>query len=116
MLRLAHIALIRSTLEYDAIVWDSNKQQDIQSQKKKKKKHQRQAARFIKNNYRSRFDGCISEMLAGLKLPPLQQRRIELRLVMLFKIIRGTVPAINTDEVFTPHRNKDSQIFNFVDR
>ena len=44
---LAYIALVRSTLEYIAIVWDSYQQQDIQSLKK----IQRLAERFIKNNY-----------------------------------------------------------------
>lgn len=119
--RLAYIALIRSTLEYGAIVWDPYKYQDIQSLEK----IQRQAARFIKNDYRSRFEGCVSEMLEDLKLPQLQQRRIESRLVMLSKIVRGMVLAINVDEFFIPHRNKrhikpkhyqDSQSSNFVAR
>ena len=44
---------------------------------------------------------------------------------MLFKIVRGMVPAINADKVFTPHRNErqirsknyqDCQTSNFVDR
>ena len=98
---LAYIALIRSTLEYGAIVWDPYKQ-DIQSLEK----IQRQAARFIKNYYHSRFDGCVREMHLDLKLQPLQQRRLESRLVMLYKIVRGMVPAINADEVFIPIRNK----------
>ena len=119
--RLAYIALIWSTLEYGAIVWDPYKQQDIQSLEN----IQRQAARFIKHDYLSRYDGCVSEMLADLKLTPLQQRRLESRLVMLFKIVRGMVPAINADNVFTPRRNKrqirsknyqDCQPSNFVDR
>ena len=45
-------------------------------------------------------------MLQDLKLQPLQQRRLESRLVMLYKIVRGMVPAINADEVFIPIRNK----------
>ena len=35
---------------------------------------QRQAARYIKNDYFSRFDGCVRGMLPDLKLQPLQQR------------------------------------------
>ena len=42
--RLSYIALVRSTLEYGAIVWDPYKLQDIQSIEK----IQRQAARCIK--------------------------------------------------------------------
>ena len=43
--RLAYIALVRSTLEYGAIVWERYKQQDIRSLDKCKL---RQEARFIK--------------------------------------------------------------------
>ena len=93
---------MRSTLEYGAIVWDPYKLQDIQSIEK----IQRQAARYIKNDFCSRFDGCVREMLQDLKLQPLQQRRLESRLVMMYKIVRGMVPAINADEVFIPIRNK----------
>ena len=59
-----------------------------------------------KNDYCSRFDSCVVEMLRDLKLQPLQQRRLESRLVMMYKIVRGMVPAINADEVFIPIRNK----------
>ena len=89
-------------MKYGAIVWDPYKQQDIQSLEK----IQRQAARFIKNDYHSRFDVCVREMLGDLKLQPLQQHRLESRLVMLYKIVRGMVPAINADKVLTPIWNK----------
>ena len=39
-------------------------------------------------------------MLQDLKLQPLQLQRLESRLVMMYKIVRGMVPAINADEVF----------------
>ena len=100
--RLSYIAPVHSTLEYGAIVWDPYKLQDIQSIEK----IQRQAARYIKNDYCSRFDGFVREMLPGLKLQPLQQRRLESRLVILYTILRDMVPAINADEVFFPLRNK----------
>ena len=45
-------------------------------------------------------------MLRDLRLQPLQQRRLESRLVVMYKIMRGMVPAINADEVFIPIRNK----------
>ena len=45
-------------------------------------------------------------MLEDLKLPILQQRRLETRLVMLYKVVRGMVPAINADEFLIPIRNK----------
>ena len=45
-------------------------------------------------------------MLEDLKLPILQQRRLETRLVMLYKVVRGMVPAINADKFLIPIRNK----------
>ena len=97
-----HVALVHSTLEYGAIVWDPYEQQDIQSLEK----IQHQAATFIRKHYYTWSAGCVKEMLEDLKLPPLQQRRLESRLVMLFKIVRGMVQAINADKVFTLIRNK----------
>ena len=64
-------------------------------------------------------------MLEDLKLPTLQQRRLESRLVMLYKVVRGMVPAINADEFLIPLGNKtnikprlcsDFQTTNFVQR
>ena len=100
--RLAYIALVRSILEYGAVVWDPYQSRDIIAVEKV----QRQAARFIKNDYKSRFEGCVTSMLEDLKLPILQQRRLETRLVMLYKVVRGMVPAINADEFLIPIRNK----------
>ena len=60
--RLAYKALVGSAFEYGAIVWDPYKQEDIQSLEK----FQRQVARFIKNDYHSRFDGCVREMANSL--------------------------------------------------
>ena len=45
-------------------------------------------------------------MLEDLKLPILQQRRIESRLVMYYKVVQGMVPAINADEFLISIRNK----------
>ena len=65
--RLSYIALVRPNLEYGAIVWDPYKLQDIQLIEK----IQRQAARYIKNDSCSRFDGCVHEIPRDLKLQPL---------------------------------------------
>ena len=45
-------------------------------------------------------------MLLVQKLQSLQQRRLEPKLVIMYKIVRVMVPAINSDEVFIPIRNK----------
>ena len=41
-----------------------------------------------------------------LKLPILHQQRLATRLVMLYEVVRGMVPAINADEFLIPIRNK----------
>ena len=70
-----HLSLARSTLEYRSIVWDPYLQKDID----KLENVQRQATRFITRNYISMEQGCVSQMLAELDLPPLQDRRKENR-------------------------------------
>ena len=100
--KLAYISLVRSTLEYGSVVWDPYIQQDINAIEKV----QRQAARFITKDYRSREPGCVTSMLDRLNLPTLQQRREIDRLVYMFKIVGGMVPAINADEYFIHQRAK----------
>ena len=41
---------------------------------------QRQAARFICEDYKSRDQGCVTKLLEKIKLPSLQDRRKQLRL------------------------------------
>ena len=67
--RTAYLSLVRSTLEYSSIVWDPYLQKDTD----KLEKVQRRAARFITGNYTSRDQGCVSQMLAELNLPPGQK-------------------------------------------
>ena len=62
--RLAYIDLVRvrSMLEYGAVVWDPYQIRDIITFEKV----QRQAARFIKDDYKSTFEGCVTSMLEDL--------------------------------------------------
>ena len=60
-----YIALVWSTLEYVATVWDQYLKHNIN----KLECIQRQAAGFI-TDYRSREPGCIENMLKKLQLPP----------------------------------------------
>ena len=57
--RLAYISLIRFSLEYGAAVWDPYLKQDVD----RLERVQRQAARFIKRDYRTRETGCVGHML-----------------------------------------------------
>ena len=65
-----------------------------------------QAARFIKKDYKSRDECCVTKMLNDLELPSLQQRREFNKFVFLFKIAGGMVPAINSCDYLTPQKPK----------
>ena len=118
----AYIALVRSTLEYGSVVWDPHLQKDID----KVEKVQRRAARFIKNDFRSRHDGAVTSMLTELDLPSLEQRRRDNRLCFMYKISKGLVPAIPATDHLTRLRDKrkkksnpaykDYETVNFVDK
>ena len=98
----AYISLVRSLLEYGATIWDPHVKKDID----KLEKIQRQAARFVTRDYRSRDPGCVTQMLADLRLPTLQERRRNLRLTFLFKIAEGLLPGIPPDKYLTPIKQK----------
>ena len=100
--KTAYVALVRSTLEYGAVVWDPHLEKDIT----KIEKIQRKAARFIKSDYKSRNPGCVTDMLKELNLPTLQARRKDKRLSFLYNIQKGKVPAINSHEYLTPIKSK----------
>ena len=88
--KTAYISMVRSLLEYGAVVWDPYHKSDID----KIERVQRKAIRFIKGDYCSREEGCISRMAKELELPTLQERRGSLRLVMLYKVVEGLVPGL----------------------
>ena len=100
--KTAYISLVRSTLEYGATIWDPFLQSDIT----KMEKIQRKAARFITGDYKTRSPGSVTNMLKSLELPLLQERRKELRLTFLFKVVEGLVPAIPPDTYLVPASNK----------
>lgn len=92
MQKTTYIALVRSILEYGAIIWDLHTKSDIN----KLKIIQRSGARFVQN-YKSREDGCIRRLLDDLVLPTLETRRKQQRLIFFFKVIEGQILASQPD-------------------
>ena len=80
-----YISLIRSRLEYCSATWDPHLVKDIDSLEN----IQRWAARFTVKDY-SRYTS-VSTLLQGLDWSPLKERRRDIRLTFLFKIIKGKV-------------------------
>ena len=96
----AYLALVRSKLEYGSIIWDPYTKSDIDQLEK----IQRSAARFITKDYKSRHDGCVTEMMRDLGLPTPEERRRQLRLTFLYKVVEGHVPAINIEHYLKSQR------------
>lgn len=101
-----YLSLIRSTLEYSSLIWDLQLSKDID----KSEKVQRQAARLISGDYSSGDHACVTRMLTELHLPLHQNRRRANRLVFLFKVAEGLVPALQFHDYLTPVREKKRKI------
>ena len=96
----AYLSLVRPVLEYGSIVWSPYLRQDVD----KLEKVQRLSARFITGDYKTRTPGSITSMLQSLQLQTLEQRRRDQRLIFLYKVVEGLVPAIPSAEYLTPHK------------
>ena len=91
--KTASLALLRSTLEYSAVVWDPHLQEEIDQLERV----QCRSARFITIDYSSRDQGSITRMLDNLELTPLQDRRRSARLAYL--------PAMPSHDFLTPNHS-----------
>ena len=91
----AYISLVRSVLEYSSTVWDPHTDKEISQIEK----IQRNAARFVKRDY-SRHSS-VTKMMSDLNWRPLQLRRRDSRLILLYKIINNLV-AIPPDKHLVP--------------
>ena len=107
----AYISLVRSVLDYSSTVWDPFLQKDID----RLESVQRSAARFVKSDYRR--TSSVSGMMEELGWKPLHQRRKELRLTLLFKIVNDLVAIPAHDHITfnqRPQRNKHQRQINIL--
>ena len=66
-------------------MWDPYLKQDIE----KLGRVQKQAARFITGDYRTREEGCVTGMLQSLELSSLENRCSSNRLIFMYKVVEG---------------------------
>ena len=83
--KTAYLALVHPLLEYGAIIWDPYQKQDIS----KTERIQRNAVRFITWDYKSKTPGSVMHLLTKHDLPTLQERREDLRVTFLYKVVGG---------------------------
>ena len=100
--RNAYLSLVRSTIEYGAIVWEPFLQQDID----RLDRVQRKGVRFITGDHKTRSPGCITQMLKEQGLQSLQERRRHQRLAFLYKVVEGSVSAIPPEKFVTRQQPK----------
>jgi hypothetical protein len=77
-------------MEYGATIWNPYLKGDID----KLERIQNRGIRFIKKDYRSREPGSITTMKRQLELETPEERRHSLRLILLYKVVEGLVPAL----------------------
>ena len=86
-----HISLVRSTMDYGGIIWDPYTETNIN----RLERIQRQAARFITGDYRSREEGSVSNMLEKLDLQELTGEERPRNLYSCTKWLRGWFLLLN---------------------
>jgi len=87
-----YITLVRFTLEYAAPVWDPYLARDCDLLEK----IQRRSARFVKEDHRT--TSSVTQMLHGLGWRDLSDRRRDLRLALLHKVVTGHV-VVGPDQI-----------------
>ena len=75
-------------------MWDLHYQKDIDQLER----IQKNAARFITDDYKSMTLGSMSKLPKKCNLPPLQEWRRHLRLTLFYRIVDGLVPALPPEE------------------
>ena len=82
-----YTTMVRPSLDYASSVWDPHLEKD----KTPLEKVQRQAARYVNNNYTDRTPGIVTSMLEALNWETLEKRRTLQRLLMLYRINNSLV-------------------------
>ena len=62
--------------------------------------------KLLTGDYRTREEGCVTGMLQSLELSSLENRRSSNRLIFMYKVVEGLVPAIPPNEFLKPTRQK----------
>ena len=89
-------------MEYGATIWNPYLKGDID----KLERIQNKAVRFIKRNYRDQEVGSVTRMRQELELETLEDRRISLWLILMYKVVEGLVPALPASRFTKPARPK----------
>jgi hypothetical protein len=89
---------------YGGIIWDPYTETNIN----RLERIQRQAAGFITGDYRSREEESVYNMFVKLDLQDLKERRTSQKLIFLYKVVEGLVPAIEPDDYLKKARPKRS--------
>ena len=89
--KTAYISMVRSSLEYAAVVWDPH----LSKHKYNLEKTQRKAARWICSDYGRQ--SSVTRMLEQLSIEPLEDRRRASRLTFLYKILNDRVALSPSD-------------------
>lgn len=90
-----YTTLVRPNVEYAATIWDPYTKQNID----KLEQVQRRAARFVNGDY-STYNS-VSKMIKDLNWPSLQQRRQNMKVIMMYRIVYNLI-AIPSQVYLTP--------------
>ena len=108
-------------MEYGATIWNPYIKRDIDILER----IQNRAIRFITKDYKTRTPGSITQMRKELELATLEERRTSLRLILMYKVVEGLVPALpptsfvkNTrpKRQIKPKQYTDYQTSNIIDK